>query len=136
MKFVKCVDTTFDSPIVPVVLKDIKSNTVKVYNALWDTGANSCAVTQKVIDDFNLQPTNKGIALGITGAMEKQNFYRIGMVFTQPVYKTEAVIEDIEVGLFRAPIPTHDVIIGMNVISQGCLKLENVNGEIHFSFTF
>ncbi|MGC2192689.1 MAG: retropepsin-like aspartic protease [Candidatus Dormiibacterota bacterium] len=98
----------------------------KSYWAIWDTGATNTAVTSDVVTALGIAPT--GVAKTKTANGERVcNAYlvdvnlRNGVIFTNiPV--TEATLEGA------------NVLIGMDIISQGDFAITNVDGKTTMSY--
>ena len=96
------------------------------YNAIWDTGATSTAITSRVAAECGLKPT--GMCKVRTASGESDAFtyfvslYLPNMVCLPQIRVTEAVLFDA------------DVLIGMDVIANGDFAVTNLQGKTHMSF--
>lgn len=108
-------------------------------NALLDTGATGTCISQKVIEQVKLEPTGLRTITSASETSEKREFsFSVGVLFanrkdpdTNQVSGTGHVfqIEGVE---FHVKEPSKfDVLLGMDVIGRGSLKLD---GDGHFSF--
>ena len=88
-----------------------------VVTALWDTGAYSTVVNQKIVDALGLIPVNHSRACGVNGWYESP-IYVIDLQLPNGVK-----ITGLPVSLGNMVVA--DVLIGMDVISMGDLKLTN-----------
>jgi predicted aspartyl protease len=97
------------------------------FTAIWDTGATGSVITQKVIDDCALKPI--GIAMVHTPMGEGMSPVYLGSIFLP----NKVIIPEIR--MVRG-IVTGDaeVLIGMDIISQGDFAVTNKDGKTTFSF--
>jgi len=96
------------------------------YNALWDTGATGTVVTKKIVDDLGLKQ------IGVVKV-----FHADGESL-QPVYLINIMLPH-KVGfryirVTEGKLNGFDVLIGMDIISQGDFVITNSNGITTFSF--
>jgi len=97
------------------------------FKAIWDTGATGTVITQRVIDKCGLKPT------GIT------NVHTVSGPTTSPTYlvnvglPNHVMMGNIKVtrGAIRGDV---DVLIGMDIISQGDFAVTNYLGKTAFTF--
>ena len=115
-------------PFVPpsdVVNIDIKVQ-IKKYRAIWDTGATHSVITTKIVQELNLKPVGMTIVHTANGqAHQKQyivNFYLPNQVMFSMLRVTEA------------PLHETDILIGMDIISQGDFCLSNFEGKTALTF--
>jgi predicted aspartyl protease len=99
---------------------------LKAYNGIWDTGATGTVITQKVIDELNLKPISLTKAHGADGEYDTE-VYLINLVVPnglaiQSMRVTKGKLRDV------------DVLVGMDVISQGDFAVTNFEGRTCFSF--
>ena len=88
-----------------------------IVSALWDTGAYSSVVSQRVVDALGLTEVARNHACGVNGWYESP-IYVIDLQLPNGVK-----ITGLPVSLGNMVIA--DVLIGMDVISKGDLKLTN-----------
>ena len=96
------------------------------YKGLWDTGATGTVVTKKVVDDLGLKQ------VGIVKV-----FHADGECL-QPVYLVNVMLPH-KVGfqyirVTEGKLNGFDVLIGMDIISQGDFVITNSNKNTTFSF--
>jgi len=98
----------------------------KEYLALWDTGATGTVITKKIADDLGLKPI--GIAeVHHADGMTRRSVYLVNIMLPHKVgFKHVRVIEGTLNGF--------DVLVGMDIISQGDFSVTNANGYTVFSF--
>lgn len=107
------VSPRFGDPLAPPI----------VVSALWDTGAYSSVINQKVVDALGLIPVDRNRACGVNGWYES------------PVYVIDLQLPN-NIKITGLPVSlggmvAADILIGMDVISLGDLKLTN-SGETEF----
>ncbi len=109
----------FEKPVVnPLEGKD--------YVAIWDTGATNSCITKNVVDHLNLKPISKTRVSGAFGE-EIKNVYMVSIGLPNKVGfpnmpVTEVVLKDA------------DVLIGMDIISDGDFAVTNKGGLTKFSY--
>lgn len=96
------------------------------FNAIWDTGATASAITQQVIDKCGLKPV--GVAeVNHAGGKEMSEVYYVNIGLPNGVaFSFVKVIKGILAG--------GDVLIGMDIISQGDFAVTNKDKKTVFSF--
>lgn len=97
------------------------------YNALWDNGATSSVVTERVVEE---------LGLGVEGFT---SVYHVGgeskrnpLCFVNLVLLTEVHFPGIEV--VSGQLSGCDVLIGTDIINRGDFAVSNKNGATAFSF--
>lgn len=99
---------------------------VRQFKALWDTGATLSAISRKVVDALGLVPFNTGLVFH-AGGNQPTNFYKINILLPSGLgFHTRTVME--------ASLKDCDMLIGMDIISQGDFALTNRDGKTVFSF--
>ncbi|MCM1142788.1 MAG: hypothetical protein NC453_29830 [Muribaculum sp.] len=94
----------------------------------WDTGASGTCISKKVVSDFNLVPVGKVNAHTQSG-IGIMNQYMINLVLNNEVVFGNWLVMDSEIG--KQGI---DVLIGMDIISNGDFAISNYEGRTQFSF--
>ena len=87
-------------------------------SAMWDTGASVTLISERVASELGLVVTGTTIISGYDGKKRKANTYRIDLKFTDDLHV--CFIEAVE-----TPSPFFDLLIGMDVISQGNLHVDS-----------
>lgn len=105
---------------------DIKLNDGVRGLAIWDSGATSSIITRKIIDKLKLLPVGVCQVAGIHGTEYEYTYYVDltipGNMTFNTLEVTEGELEDV------------DVLIGMDVISQGDFCISNGNNETVVAF--
>lgn len=100
----------------------------KQYNAIWDTGATGSVIDQKVVVELGLKPIGVTMVSHTDGqCMKPVYLVNIGLpnrVGFQHIRVTEGKLGDV------------DVLIGMDIISQGDFVITNMKGTTTFSFRY
>ncbi len=115
--------------------------TIHVFNALIDTGAQATCITRTAAEKVGLLPIGKVPILGVSGLQFHNNYlFRIGFSFgripmpkeigTAQAHVFDGIIEGAELGVTGSKF---DVLLGMDVIGSGSLKID---GDGSFSFSF
>ncbi len=99
----------------------------KIENAAWDTGATNTVITPEVIQALGLSASGKQAVSTFSGIVEV-NTYLIDLCFENG-YR----IANLQV-LSGEGYSDYDVLIGMDVITNGDFCVSTVNGETIFSF--
>ena len=127
---------------IPVVVLAPLVNGTGSYNkftALIDTGATSTCITPKVAQQLNLSASGRRGVHGVSG-LQYHNSYMFEIGFDRPVlrpdgtsYNSIAVMPKLIVGTEFFVNTGFDVLLGMDVLSLGSLKIEG-NGTCSFAF--
>ena len=122
-------------PILPVVVFNPIAQKGNIYYALWDTGANSCCITEKVVNDLGLKPIKQGVVSSVN-ENTYQDVYNVNFLFQKQFYEQDVIVENIEVTTFQSSFRKFDIIIGTNIFSLGKLSFEVKDDTLHFYFRF
>lgn len=96
------------------------------FTAIWDTGATNTAITPKVIDALGLKPI--GVAdVETTSGRGLSNTYFISISLPNQ-------IEFPHLQVTRAEVTGSDVLIGMDIITEGDFAVTNKVGNSSWSF--
>lgn len=96
------------------------------FKALWDTGASLSAISKKVADAVGLEIEGTVNVSGVNG-LKRSNVYLISLILPNNYIQADLLVCECE-------SVSHDVIIGMDVISKGDLAITNKNGKTKFTF--
>jgi len=115
--------------IFPPVLDITKGpdRTTADLRGIWDTGASGTMITQLVVDELGLHPIGK------------TDVHHADGVTNSPVFLVDlqlpmnVVMQGLNVTLGKLPAG-FDVLIGMDVITQGDFAITNVGGVTNMSF--
>src|SRR6266508_155946 len=99
----------------------------KTFKSIWDTGASTSVITQKVVDECGLQSIGPAITLGVGGRHPTEAFLVNITLLNKVSFAGLRVIR----GSITADI---DVLIGMDIITQGDFSITNKNDTTIFSF--
>ncbi|MDO8524476.1 MAG: aspartyl protease family protein [bacterium] len=122
---------------LPITPEEARAQRIdfREYIAIWDTGATHSAITKKVVDDLNLQPTGARETRH-AGGKSLNNTYLVNIslpdgVMVPHVRVTEVqLIPDDNVSDDKQP----QLLIGMDIIGLGDFAVTNANGKTTFSF--
>lgn len=105
------------------------SNTIRV-RALWDTGAETTLISSSCAKKLNLISIFTTSKMADSGATNI-NTYKIDIIFSETVSfeDVNVISPESEVGLVGV-----DMLIGMDIISQGDFMIKRNKGMIDFSF--
>lgn len=111
-------------------MQQLRQNTahppLKDFNAIWDTGATRSAISSNVVKALNLQPIGKCKNSTAAGIIEA-SVYLINVVLPNNV---EIPMLQVSEGMLNGT----DILIGMDVISQGDFCLTACGNNTHFTF--
>ena len=96
------------------------------FNAIWDTGATSSAISQNVVDACGLKPISIVEVYGVHGPQPTEMFL-IDLWLPNRV-----VVGEVQATL--GELRGADILIGMDVIKLGDLAVTNFEGATMFSF--
>lgn len=94
-------------------------------NALWDTGATNCVITQRIVDALGLLPITHTQVHDASGMRPSL------------VYAVTLILPNMRVDISFATlgiIISADMLIGMDVINLGDFAITNKNNNTIFSF--
>jgi predicted aspartyl protease len=101
----------------------------KKYTAIWDTGATGTVITQKVADECGLKATGKTEAHGVQGK-HITDVFLVTIALPNGIAFTSVRVT---LGVLVGGV---DVLIGMDMITQGDFAITHHNGKSCFSFRY
>lgn len=107
----------------------IGDQTIATDRAMWDTGATRTFIAHSTAEKFDTTPDEVGTSISATDRSDSDIYYATvelpgGIIFRN------VEVWDVDLSDHGA-----EVIIGMDIISQGKLVVETVNGMPMFSFS-
>ena len=97
-----------------------------MFDAIWDTGATNSVISQAVIQKCGLAATGMAKVHGVHG------------VQTKPTYLVNIELPDkvvfASVRVTEGDVADGDMLIGMDIISQGDFSVTNCDGRSQFSY--
>ena len=105
--------------------KDTFYPSIFEFNATWDTGAMTSVISTNVIEKLSLEPIGKE-TVGHGGGISVANKYLVNIFLPN-----EIIFTSLEV--LGMPISV-DILIGMDIISQGDFAITASQGNTKFSF--
>ena len=94
----------------------------------WDTGASGTCISKKIVSDLKLVPIGK-INVNTPSGIGIMNQYMVNLVLNNDVVFDDWLVMDSEIGSQGI-----DVLIGMDIISNGDFAISNYEGRTQFSF--
>lgn len=116
--------------ITPVIIKNPINGKYITIHALWDTGCTSSSIAKDIIDTLNLPYYGHGKSALSTGELTDTPKYRANIYFDSKYYFPIHVRS--MNGLYKN---VAQMLIGMDIISQGNLSINNYNGTTMMNFT-
>lgn len=102
------------------------------YNALWDTGATATCISNKIVQELGLKPITYTQVYGVNGQSQAPVF----VVSVHVLSEGKLVVPQQRVILANLESQDFDVIIGMDIISQGDFAISGYQGKSCFSFRY
>jgi len=104
-------------------------------NAIWDTGATACAITELTAAKLKLSPTGNKKVSGLGGTITK-NTYVIDIVLPNSVEFNNVIVTEIDnpVDEQGNKIDNFGLLIGMDIIAAGDFSITNCDGKTWMSF--
>lgn len=96
--------------------------------AVWDTGATITIAAHKMAKEFDTEPADTGTSISATDQKDS-DIYLATLELPGGI-----IFKDVEVWDIDLEVHNADIVIGMDIISQGRLVVETVNGIPMFSF--
>lgn len=106
----------------------VASETYEPVIAQWDTGATGTCISKEIVQKFCLAPIGR-VNVQTPSGIGVMNNYLIDLVLNNEVLFHNIPVMDSEIG--KQGI---DVLIGMDIISEGDFAISNYNGKTQFSF--
>jgi len=100
---------------------------LRTFSAIWDTGATGSLISRKVVEECSLKPTGMAVSRGVHDEKEC-NTYLVSIGLPQGVGFDKLPVMEAD-GLQGT-----DVLIGMDVITQGDFAVTNKDSKTVFSF--
>jgi len=100
-------------------------------NAIWDTGTAKTTISTFVVEKLNLTEIGKKKLGGIDTIVDA-SIHKIDFAISDSI-----IFKDIEIVSSNFQSQYIDVLIGMDIITQGDFHITHlVNGEIRFDFVY
>jgi len=96
---------------------------------VWDTGATSTVITQRVVDALGLKP----IGIAFVNTASEQNVQTFEYLVDVHLYDGKVCVQSVRVTLGNIG-GASDCLIGMDIITLGDFAITNVSGKTTFSF--
>ena len=101
---------------------------VMEFHGLWDTGATCSVISKRVATLLQLVPISK-TTIAHAGGQDIVNMYNVAIVLPNNIlFPFVEVVE--------CPLSGFDLLIGMDIITQGNFSISNENGKTTFCFKF
>ena len=99
---------------------------ISKFQAIWDTGATNCVITQEVINTCNLFPSGVVKVYGVHEPKMSESY------FVNIYLPDDVALPGVRVT--KGQFIGADILIGMDVIGCGDFAVTNNNGRTYFSF--
>jgi len=103
-----------------------KQPSFKTFTAIWDTGATSSVITEKVVDQCGLKPTGMTRVSHAHGEVTAE-VYRVNIGLPNKVAFSNVIVT-------KGILAGSDALIGMDIINYGDFAVTNTDGQTVFSF--
>ena len=113
--------------ITDVEISDIHNNNKIKVEALWDTGSNVTIIRNDVAGRLGIKPVGSGYMDTISDKKVASDVYKINLFLTYH-------IEILKIKVVTGEPKSCDMLIGMDIISQGDFAISNHNGKTTFIF--
>lgn len=126
-----CIVDAIETPIAVCEAVEIKKGmkVPKVYkseNCLWDTGSTATLISENVVNNLGLKPYGKCLVSDNSTIDERETYLiHVGLPSGETAINVEAML---------TLSKDYDVVIGMDIITNGNFLLTNSNGKSSFSF--
>jgi hypothetical protein len=97
---------------------------------LWDTGATATMISKRIVDTLALEPISVTEVIGFHG-MEEREVYSITFILAKDV-----AFEQFPVIGAGSLMDEHEVLIGMDIISQLDFAITNFGGQTTHSIRY
>lgn len=97
-------------------------------NAMWDTGAELCLMTKDLAAKLHVEFSKSIKAVGLTGSADTPMGYGYVSLVANgfPISVITGIVDEIH--------PDYSYIIGLNLISKGCLAISSTSIDTTLSF--
>lgn len=101
----------------------------RIEHALWDTGASSSCISERMARKLGLRPVDTGIGISSIGQQDIL-YYIVDVCLSDDI-----IFKNMKIACF--PLENHNVdfIIGMDIIAKGNLMIRNNNGKTEVEFS-
>ena len=100
---------------------------VKTARTLWDTGASTTLISNRITNVLGLQPIGEACISGYNQGADIRKAFLVHLGLPTGDIVTDVVVTEIDTD-------DYDVVIGMDIISKGDMALTNKNERTTFSF--
>ena len=111
---------------IDVLNKGAKHPPISNLTAIWDTGAEMSSISEKMVQTLGLAPVGRARNYTAGGEIEV-NIYVVNILLPCEVNFVMVPVTGNDLG-------DADMLIGMDIISQGDFAVTNVDGKTTFSF--
>lgn len=127
-----CTVNKNDLIIIPIEIQDYTdTKKVKKIFAMIDTGSNKSSICNGLAFDMNF-PVSEPIPTIINDKTKNVSHYKINIIIENDLFENIEVIESDDIIKKKSGF---DMIIGLDILSQGFLKIRPINSR-EFSFQF
>lgn len=112
----------------PAVVAEVDRPSLERFEAIWDTGATDCVISQDVVDRCHLKPITMTQVQGVHGVAMAE-VYLVNMRLPNGIMFRNVRVTKGDLGSAHA-------LIGMNIITLGDFSITNKGGVTVFSFRY
>jgi len=119
---------------VDVAITPMNGSKIKKYVATFDTGTYFCMISKKVVKDLGLVEVKKS-KIGTIGLGEEEFKYaEVSSYMINIIIYDNVILRNVRVHSVTMPSDV-DILIGLDIISQGKFHIESENNITNFSFS-
>lgn len=107
--------------------QSVVPKTIEQFDALWDTGATNTAISSKVAKKLGLKPITFA-PVGTGGGVVNAPVHLVNIALPNNVIVTNVQVTELK------ELNSCDILIGMDIITQGDFAITHVGGKYCFSF--
>lgn len=104
-------------------------NIFSTENAMWDTGATNCLISQKVIDALGLKPIGKA---KLEQTLDTEETEETDVYLVHIALPTRQIVKNVQ--CLYTSSRSYDFVLGMDIITSGDFAITNKENKTLFSF--
>ncbi len=124
-------DEIIDGIYTEVLIGSAEASERKTYRAdgLWDTGSTRSCINEAIAKELGLHPDGKNI-ISTANGMVRVNTYCVDVEFPNGYRIPDLIVSGAKMD------DNTDMLIGMDIVTMGCLNIDNDSGRTCFEYRF